>query len=216
MHKTHILPLSHTHMDTAFYLNLSLKKRDRFHLQMQLPHPGSAGWCFRTGLFQLHTPLTARATLVRTLITVQEYKWNSPCQPQVLLLVGNLLLQLLKDNFLPDSSWSYKARSVHDAVPSDLAQSYKYFLADTTTLTWSWFGIWAPIGPCWHQWVCSSTNSAWEEMAQSKLLPFSYRQPLQVIGYSHFSLPDFLRYCWHISDSPSVWEKAAWALLKST
>lgn len=47
--------------------------------------------------------------------------------------------------------------------------------------------------------------------APRRFLPPSCRQPLQIASCSHFFSPDLLGYCWHISDSPSVWENGTWA-----
>lgn len=79
------------------------------------------------------------------------------------------------------------------------------------TLLSSFLGVFQQkmSGKRWH-----SQGSA-QGCATRHSLPLYCRQPLQVARCSHFSPPDFLRYCWHISDSPSVWEKGTWALLKT-
>lgn len=77
---TYSYSVSYPHGLSLLFEFVTKEVRQIWSLQMLLPHPYSAGWCFRTGLFWLHTLLTARATVVGILSMVQEYKGNSPCQ----------------------------------------------------------------------------------------------------------------------------------------
>lgn len=152
MQKTHILTLSHTHMDSAF-IWICHQKGDKFEVYkccsptLTVQAGASELGCFGfTHCWQQEQHWWELWIWYRN---IKETALANHCQSSS---GGRFVIIVIEShNFLSDpSSWSYKARFVHVAVPSDLAQSYKYFLADTTILTWSWFGIWAHIWPCWH------------------------------------------------------------------
>lgn len=81
-------------------------------------------------------------------------------------------------NFLLDNLWTGKDEFVHDAVPSDAALFYKHLLVDTTsTLGWSWFGIWALTGFCW--------NNSWVSLSRENQLKKGWSSPGSAAGWPH-------------------------------